>query len=1513
LGRYSQYIKGNSNAVNRQEGSMNNKFIRKFPLFSRLCAPLFLALGTSLFAMSLSAQTVPSSPISGGKNFSCARTSAGGVKCWGTNVQGQLGDGTFVDRLTPVDVIGLTSGVTAIATGERHACALLDTGGVQCWGEDKFGQLGDGAALVGGGGLDRSAPTNVLGFPAGTIIVGIAAGRAHTCAVTSAGGAKCWGLNGDGQLGNGTANSSLPLDVTGLASNVRAIFSNAGALHTCAILNTGSAGANTRCWGANRSGQLGNGVTSTAPTNVPATVTGLIGAVSLTLGDVHTCARMAAGGAKCWGGNVQGQLGNGTTSVTPTTVPGDVIGLTGVIDIAAGGTNSFFTCARTLSNGMSCWGQGKNGQLGDGTATPARSIPAPVSGLGNSVVAISAMTDFACALTSTGYKCWGLNAAGQLGTGAASAADVLVPAAVTGIALAEVFPVGGQLPAGWSKPASANAAWVVDATGTAGDGLMSLRSQPIGDGQTACTEFTAPLATGSVNFRRRVSSEGGGSDKFSVFIDGVEVASSVASGELAWANTSVPVAVGLRTVRFCYSKNASLNEFADGAWIDNVQVLEACAAGTFSGTGSLPCTPASPGNFVADVGATAQTPCALGSFSAVSGATACTLASPGSFVPTTGATAQTLCAAGSFSSLSGASVCTLASPGSFVATAGASVQTFCAAGSFSSVSGATSCTLAGLGFFVPTPGATSQTACTVGTTTLVAGATACSPIILTVTPSAGANGTISPATPQSVAFGNTTTFTITPNAGFAASVASGGGNCGGALAGTTYTTGTITVSCNVAATFIARCVPGSFSATGNAPCTLASPGSFVSTTGATSQTLCAVGTFSSTAGATACTPASPGNYVPATGATAQIPASAGSFVANAGASAQTPCATGSFSASPGATACTPASPGSFVATLGATSQTLCAAGSFSAASGATSCTLAALGFFVPNPGATAQTACAAGTTTLVTGAASCVPITFNVTPSAGANGSISPNTIQAVNVGATTSFTITANSGFVATLATGAGSCGGLLSGSAPNYTYTTAAVVANCNVIVSFVPLLTYNIVLQGVQQVPPVSPSGSGTATVTVDTVNNVISWTINFSGLTSAFSAAHFHGPAARGASAGVKIPIGGTASPLTGSTTYLEADEADITGGNWYMNIHTVNNPNGEIRGQLDNLGPVLVAAKPNDLSGDGRSDIVYKDALGAVGAVLMNGVTATAPANILPASSGWTVTHIADFDGDGKADLLIKNSDGRIAILLMDGSNVLNFAPLVGAGTGYTPIVTGDFNRDGRADIVLKNVDGSTAVLLMNGGTVIGANFVLTAGSPWNVTHAADLDGDGKTDLIIRNNDGSTALLIMNGTGVTSAGLMLGAGSPWSVSHTADLNGDGKADIVIKNTDGSAVMLLMNGTVVTGATFLLTPGSPYTITHVGDFNGDGKADLLIRHTDGSVVILQMNGTAVSAASFLLLAGATSTVAQIGDFNGDGKSDILLRNADGSATAVLMNGTVVTAAGNVWAPGTQVATP
>jgi len=121
----------------------------------------------------------PASVISAGGYTTCAVTNAGGVKCWGRNSYGQVGDGTNQGHTAPVDVLGLTSGVLAVQNGWDHACALTTSGGVKCWGGNSNGQLGDNSYTT------RNTPVDVYGLSSG--VIAIAAGEYHTCALTNTG------------------------------------------------------------------------------------------------------------------------------------------------------------------------------------------------------------------------------------------------------------------------------------------------------------------------------------------------------------------------------------------------------------------------------------------------------------------------------------------------------------------------------------------------------------------------------------------------------------------------------------------------------------------------------------------------------------------------------------------------------------------------------------------------------------------------------------------------------------------------------------------------------------------------------------------------------------------------------------------------------------------------------------------------------------------------------------------------------------------------------------------------------------------------------------------------------------------------------------------------------------------------------------------------------------------------------------------------------------------------------
>ena len=375
--------------------------------------------------------------MAAGGNHTCALTSAGAVQCWGYNGQGQLGDGSTTNKSTPQPVTGLARGVAAMAAGNNHTCALTTAGAVLCWGDNYYGELGDGS------NTDKTTPQPVTGLASG--VASIAAGYDHTCALTTAGAVQCWGFNGSGQLGDGgTTEKSTPQSVTGLASGVAAIAAGVG--HTCALTTAGA----VLCWGYNYYGQLGDGGTTNK--NTPQPVPGLAsGVAAIAAGRGHTCALTTAGAVQCWGYNYYGQLGDGST--TNKSTPQTVTGLAGGVAAIAAGQQH--TCALTTAGAVLCWGYNYYGQLGDGSSTD-KSTPQAVTGLASGVQAIAAGAYHTCALTTAGaVQCWGYNSSGQLGNG--GTANRNLP---TRIAAAQTidFPLAAGLPgAGASTTLSATA------------------------------------------------------------------------------------------------------------------------------------------------------------------------------------------------------------------------------------------------------------------------------------------------------------------------------------------------------------------------------------------------------------------------------------------------------------------------------------------------------------------------------------------------------------------------------------------------------------------------------------------------------------------------------------------------------------------------------------------------------------------------------------------------------------------------------------------------------------------------------------------------------------------------------------------------------------------------------------------------------------------------------------------------------------------------------------------------
>jgi alpha-tubulin suppressor-like RCC1 family protein len=339
--------------------------------------------------------------VSAGWDHSCAVEADGRVACWGANNQGQLGDGTQVDRLVPTFVPGVTDAVVVKGGGFHQTCVLRATGGVLCWGENGFGELGDGTTV------QRLAPvTAVLPRPAISIDIGGDDGdfSAHACAVLDDHTVWCWGSNQFGTLGDGTTTSRVtPAAVPGLTN---AVSVSVGGASSCALFSSGRAS----CWGNNSRGQLGSGDPSIAQSNVPVPVAGVTNAAALGVG-FNGMIQTSTGSVLSWGQNQFDGVGDGTNidRFSPVLVPN----ISSVVAIGAGSDHS---CVVHASGAASCWGQNLSGDLGDGTTVDS-TLPVSVVGL-SGVKAIAGGRFHSCAVKSDGSVwCWGRSARGSLGDG----------------------------------------------------------------------------------------------------------------------------------------------------------------------------------------------------------------------------------------------------------------------------------------------------------------------------------------------------------------------------------------------------------------------------------------------------------------------------------------------------------------------------------------------------------------------------------------------------------------------------------------------------------------------------------------------------------------------------------------------------------------------------------------------------------------------------------------------------------------------------------------------------------------------------------------------------------------------------------------------------------------------------------------------------------------------------------------------------------------------------------------
>ncbi|HEV8151175.1 MAG TPA: Ig-like domain-containing protein [Gemmatimonadales bacterium] len=313
-----------------------------------------------------------------GGNHTCGTTPSPWVDnyvtyCWGGNASGQLGDGTTLDRTSPQALDSTVIIGAIISSGLEHTCVLdlWAIGWDYCWGANDRGQLDDGTTI---GRLNPVSIERVNYTP----FEHVTAGGFHTCA--EAGGLNypsflwyCWGANGNGQLGDGTTTDRLSWVLGGGGMSFAQGGVSAGRQHTCGVTAAGAA----YCWGLNSSGQLGDGTTTQRTS--PVLVAGGLRFAALSAGDNHTCGITTAGAAYCWGLNSSGQLGDGTTTQRLTPVPvagGLTFAMSGFPYSGTLSAGRNHTCGVTTGAAVYCWGANDHGQLGNGStldsAVPVR-------------------------------------------------------------------------------------------------------------------------------------------------------------------------------------------------------------------------------------------------------------------------------------------------------------------------------------------------------------------------------------------------------------------------------------------------------------------------------------------------------------------------------------------------------------------------------------------------------------------------------------------------------------------------------------------------------------------------------------------------------------------------------------------------------------------------------------------------------------------------------------------------------------------------------------------------------------------------------------------------------------------------------------------------------------------------------------------------------------------------------------------------------------------------------------
>ena len=874
-------------------------------------------------------------------HFSLARMIDGSIQGWGENGQNNIGCDTTGDpncwwggaQWTPLQT-NMPSTRTAIqvSPGLHHSCAVMDDLSVWCWGQNNYGQVGNGNAPQD----VNQGPTNIP-LPTGRTAIALAGGSQYSCAVLDDGSAMCWGSNDYGQLGTGNyVDVDEPTAVTAIPSNRTIAAISAAQKTTCAILDDG----NLVCWGRGELGQFGDGTYTSSSTtaryvSLPAGRT----AISIATGMEHVCAVLDDHSAWCWGNNSYGQIGDGTTTNRP--MPTSVSFPAG-LTVSVITTGSTHTCAIASNASVYCWGSHEEGELGLGvdstgfrrdSDTPAwvnlsgeGAGPGAHASVGerdpdhDGIISIFDSTPLPVDSCPPGQYLWDLHCV-----------DASPGHYVPYYGMTEEFPC----PEGTYNPDTGRNSCYDTTPGhyTNSTGSITQTDCPPGTyqpdyGQTSCLDvdrghYSNAGSSSGIPCAPGTHQPDTGQPSCLDADPGHYVSET---GQFDQTQCSPGTYQPVPGQTSCFS--ASEGHYAPGFGSAG---QFACESGTYSpSTGLDSCHPADPGYYVTGSGAIEQVACPTGSHQPTPASIGCSLVNPGYYAPAPGTAFEIPCPAGTYQPDSGTDHCIDADIGHHASGPGNFNQSPCDPGTYASEGGTGDCLAADPGYNVPDSGASSQTACEAGGHQPDSGAPTClDNEIGHYTDQTGTAEQIpcSPGTYQS-SIGQTAC--IEADFGFHVPYSGSAGQI--------------------------PCSPGTYqSSTGQVSCTDAESGYFVSEHEASVPSACERGTYQSEGGQTECVDADPGYYVPSMGSPFQ-----------------TPCERGTYQTSGGQHECIETEPGYYVSTSAALSPTACSPGTYQDSTAMMSCKEADVDHYVAESAAAGQSKCADGDSQPERGQTSCI-------------------------------------------------------------------------------------------------------------------------------------------------------------------------------------------------------------------------------------------------------------------------------------------------------------------------------------------------------------------------------------------------------------------------------------------------------------------------------------------------------------------------------------------------------------